>query len=155
MYLEDAQAAVLLTQAGQQARAELLAGDGCIVLDVAQARASKPAVSSLGSRCSSEDPAYIIFTSGSSGRPKGCVLPHRALMDHLQGTCEFFGLGPDDSSLLTITINCECPATGRVPACGLLCGALLHAACSLQPNVQAQEHAHSPPLQLYLSQPCS
>ena len=154
VYLEDAGATVLLTHHSLTSRADSLAANGCTVLDVASALANQGNAASSGG-ADGADPAYIIFTSGSTGRPKGVVVPHVAMMDHLQGTCEFFGLGPDDSSLLTITINCECPATGRVPTCGLLCGALLHAACSLQPNVQAQEHAHSPPLQLYLSQPRS
>ena len=52
-----------------------------------------------------EDPAYIIFTSGSTGRPKGVMVPHRALRDHLEGSVEFYDMGPDDVGLLTITIN--------------------------------------------------
>ena len=43
--------------------------------------------------------------SGSTGRPKGVVVPHVALMDHLLGTAEYYGVGPDDASLLTITIG--------------------------------------------------
>ena len=52
-----------------------------------------------------DDPAYIIFTSGSTGRPKGVMVPHRAIVDHVLETAELYSMGPDDASLLTITIN--------------------------------------------------
>ena len=104
MYLEDAGAAVVVTHPSLTDRTENLAPYGCSVLDVDAVLASgggpAPAHPPTGA-----DPAYIIFTSGSTGRPKGVVVSHVALSDHLHGTCELFGLGPDDSSLLTITIN--------------------------------------------------
>jgi len=45
-----------------------------------------------------EDPAMIIFTSGTTGPPKGALLPHRTLLGHLPGV-EFphgFFPQPDD-----------------------------------------------------------
>jgi len=111
MYLEDAGASVLLTVAKEHERAEALVPGTCRVLDIAAAAAAAAAASQGApdahrpTSCTGADPAYIIFTSGSTGRPKGAVVPHLALMDHLQGTAEFFGMGPADSSLLTITIN--------------------------------------------------
>ena len=35
-------------------------------------------------RSDEEDPAIIIFTSGTGGRPKAAVLPHRSLLANLQ-----------------------------------------------------------------------
>jgi len=38
------------------------------------------------------DPAYVVFTSGSSGRPKGVAAPHRALIDYIDVFAETFGI---------------------------------------------------------------
>ncbi|MGY0232283.1 amino acid adenylation domain-containing protein [Longispora urticae] len=41
-------------------------------------------------------PAYVIYTSGSSGRPKGVVVPHSAIVNRLLWMQAEYGLGPDD-----------------------------------------------------------
>ncbi|GAA2736442.1 non-ribosomal peptide synthetase [Actinocorallia aurantiaca] len=40
--------------------------------------------------------AYVIFTSGSSGRPKGVPVGHEALANLFAATAPDFGFGPDD-----------------------------------------------------------
>lgn len=46
-----------------------------------------------------EDLAYVMFTSGSTGVPKGVAIPHRALANHLAGTCAVFAPQPGDRLL--------------------------------------------------------
>jgi amino acid adenylation domain-containing protein len=53
--------------------------------------------SSLGLR--QEHLAYVIFTSGSSGRPKGVMLAHTGLAQLAAGLQETYTLGPDDRVL--------------------------------------------------------
>jgi malonyl-CoA/methylmalonyl-CoA synthetase len=40
---------------------------------------------------SDEDPALIVYTSGTTGRPKGAVLPRRSISSNLDGLAEVWG----------------------------------------------------------------
>ena len=48
---------------------------------------------------SAEDAAYVIYTSGSTGEPKGVVIPHRAIVNHMRWMLETFAIGADDRVL--------------------------------------------------------
>ncbi|HEV8197079.1 MAG TPA: amino acid adenylation domain-containing protein, partial [Gemmatimonadales bacterium] len=43
-----------------------------------------------------EDPVYVMFTSGSTGRPKGVVVPHRALVNHMDWALAAFPIEATD-----------------------------------------------------------
>lgn len=49
--------------------------------------------------CDPEQAAYLLFTSGSTGEPKGVEIPHRAAMNTIDDLVERFGLGPSDRTL--------------------------------------------------------
>ncbi len=42
------------------------------------------------------DPAYVFFTSGSTGEPKGIAVSHGSLIDFTEWYCEEFGSSEDD-----------------------------------------------------------
>ncbi|WP_052411603.1 non-ribosomal peptide synthetase [Streptomyces sp. NRRL S-118] len=46
-----------------------------------------------------DDTAYVIHTSGTTGRPKGVVVPHRGIAALGHSLAERFGLGPSDRVL--------------------------------------------------------
>ncbi|MBT5230223.1 MAG: amino acid adenylation domain-containing protein, partial [Methylococcales bacterium] len=48
---------------------------------------------------SRDDLAYVIYTSGSTGNPKGVMIPHRAICNHMQWMLETFGLDESDRIL--------------------------------------------------------
>lgn len=46
-----------------------------------------------------ENLAYLLYTSGSTGNPKGVEIPHRALYNHMKWMSDEFPLVPDDRVL--------------------------------------------------------
>lgn len=51
------------------------------------------------------DPAYIIFTSGTTGVPKGVVISAGAIRHYVEITCEMLGLVSDDRAIETLEVT--------------------------------------------------
>ena len=49
-----------------------------------------------------EDPAILLFTSGTTGDPKASVLRHRHLGSYVVSTVEFMGAAQDESALVSV-----------------------------------------------------
>ncbi len=86
--LEDSGAALLLTSAAVQPRLPATTVTAVCLEEVATAVAGQPARAPSVS-VSAANTAYVIYTSGSTGQPKGTIISHAAIGNHLawmQGT---------------------------------------------------------------------
>ncbi|WP_353652327.1 amino acid adenylation domain-containing protein [Streptomyces sp. CB03911] len=70
-----------------------------------------------------EDPAYILFTSGSTGQPKPVVTPRRAIAATVHSLRGLFGLTPEDRVLQFASLNWDTCFEEILPA--LTAGAAL------------------------------
>jgi amino acid adenylation domain-containing protein len=52
-----------------------------------------------------DDPAYVLFTSGSTAEPKPVLTPRRAVDAVVPALCDLFGLTPDDRVLQFASLN--------------------------------------------------
>lgn len=51
--------------------------------------------------------AYVVFTSGSTGEPKGVEVTHDAAMNTVETLSTRFGFGPNDRSLALLTLDAD------------------------------------------------
>ena len=79
-----------------QPRAAPPPGDARALQIDLDARAASPQIT-----VAAEDPIYVFFTSGSTGQPKGAVVPHRGISNRLRWMDDSFGRGSADASLQT------------------------------------------------------
>jgi amino acid adenylation domain-containing protein len=67
-------------------------------------------------RASAANPAYVIFTSGSSGKPKGVVVTHDALRNHATAIASRLGLSACDRVLQFASIGFDVAAEELFPS---------------------------------------
>ena len=103
----DAGLAVLLTQAALSTLIEW-PRESTLLLDTdagwiaAQSDAALPA-DEYAAR--PEDPAYVIYTSGTTGKPKGTIVPHRAVVNFLTSMAREPGLHESDKLVAVTTLS--------------------------------------------------
>ena len=71
--------------------------------------------------------AYVMYTSGTTGRPKGTPVGHRSVLALFQATAGLFGFSPDDRWLLFHSVTFDFSVWE-------IWGALLHGGCLFVPG---------------------
>ncbi|HEY2961417.1 MAG TPA: amino acid adenylation domain-containing protein [Pyrinomonadaceae bacterium] len=127
--IEDAKPAVIVTQKSLQSIAAEL-GD-VLIIDEEFSRKGAKAPRRLQSdaerssfaplRLCASNLAYVIYTSGSTGQPKGVMIPHRGICNHMLWMINAFDFKPTDRFLQKTPFTFD--AAGWEFFMPLLCGA--------------------------------
>jgi fatty-acyl-CoA synthase len=99
--MEDSGARLLAATREMTAAAEAAAPPGCTLLD---AEADWPAAPGPPSAGEPEDPVLLVYTSGTTGRPKGAVLDQRALLFNALNVQHAFALTAADRVLTLLPL---------------------------------------------------
>ncbi|MPY81438.1 MAG: AMP-binding protein, partial [Actinophytocola sp.] len=92
--LTDSRARVVITTAADVMRLPLVDDVSYLVTDDVTPVTTGPSVVTTG-----DHPAYLMYTSGTTGRPKGVLITHHALLNQLTWVIDHFGLRGDDRML--------------------------------------------------------
>lgn len=71
-------------------------------LEAVKEESAKPRSEEIGVEFDPEDPAVVIYTSGTTSAPKGVILRHMNLTSYILGTVEFMSADENDTSLLSV-----------------------------------------------------
>jgi len=114
---------VVLTEKKAAARFER-EGLTVVCMDRDREAIARHSVEDVDSRAAAEDLCYVLFTSGSTGSPKGVAVEHRQVLNYLYAITERLSLEPGASYATVSSLAGDLGNTAIFPA--LAMGACLH-----------------------------
>lgn len=94
--LEDTRPVAVLTQAHLASRVESVESGGPLVLLLDEPTDSRQSSENPQYPVSEEQPAYVFYTSGTTGVPKGVLASQANLLHYLSVARDRYAIGPDD-----------------------------------------------------------
>ncbi len=96
--LAELQPSLIVYDAAGKRVADKLPGEAAMVPfeDLMAAEADEELLGMIRREMIDVDPLYANFTSGSTGQPKGVLIPHRSVIDFIEVFCDTFGLTGND-----------------------------------------------------------
>lgn len=97
LILQNVKPELIICDAGTKEQAESLEFSGDVVLydDICRTEIDEAALKEIYDKTIDTDPIYIVFTSGSTGVPKGVVACHRSVIDYIEQLCEVLEFNED------------------------------------------------------------
>lgn len=97
LILENVQAKVMVCDADkvEKARGFSFGGDIVTYDEICATKTDEAALKEIYDRAIDTDPIYIVFTSGSTGIPKGVTACHRSVIDYIEHLSEALGFDED------------------------------------------------------------
>ncbi|KAL1966320.1 hypothetical protein VTN77DRAFT_4673 [Rasamsonia byssochlamydoides] len=88
--VEDSQAVVILAHEATLVKIDALEPRRAKTIDVTQLHKARAVVSSAAAKA--DLPAVLLYTSGTTGVPKGAIIRHRSLRNEVEGSARTFGI---------------------------------------------------------------
>ena len=95
MILDNVDPALIVTDSKHLAAAEKLGREVVLFDGIVSHPENAPLLESVRDRQIDTDPIYVVFTSGSTGIPKGVAACHRSVIDYTESLCEAVGFDSD------------------------------------------------------------
>lgn len=110
--------AAIICDGSNRAQADALTGVKSVFLfdDAALQEHDEYALDTVRIRSVDVDPIYVVFTSGSTGEPKGVVGCHRSVIDYTETLCEALGFSCDTVFANQAPLSFDAPLKEIMPS---------------------------------------
>lgn len=103
--LQDAGVSVLVTQQSLQAELQVSLEVNVVCIDADWGKISRESSDNLTGKAAANHLTYVLYTSGSTGLPKGVQITHQALVNFLCSMREELGITAEDILLAVTTLS--------------------------------------------------